>query len=78
MEWTITREYTFIMAPNTAQELWIMIPGRYTHATHVFTPPQGYIHTSHLRIGMRYHPSFGQRTIHSPLQQMSSHCAISQ
>ena len=24
-------------------------------------------------IGMRYHPSFGQRTIHSPLQQMSSH-----
>ena len=24
-------------------------------------------------IGMRYHPSFGQRTIHSPLQQILSY-----
>ena len=46
MECTITRQYTFIMAPNTVQELWITMPGRYTHAIHVFTPPRDYIHTS--------------------------------
>ena len=46
MECTITRQYTFIMAPNTVQELWITMPGRYTHAIHVFTPQRDYIHTS--------------------------------
>jgi hypothetical protein len=46
MECSITRQYTFIMAPNTVQELCITMPGRYTHAIHVFTPPWGYIHSS--------------------------------
>ena len=69
---------------NTAQELWITIPGRYSmHARNTC------IHTStglysHLKFAYRHAlPSerFGQRTNHYPLPTPAnklSHCAISQ
>ena len=41
----ITRQYTRITAPNTAQVLWVTMPGRYKGRTHVCTRPRVCIHT---------------------------------
>ena len=69
---------TMGIAPDTALMLQNTMLGQSVPATGLFTPPWDCIHTFFFYSTCGHHPSFGQRAIHSPLQQMSSHYAISQ